>query len=85
MIKDLLRQLIQSNDFSAFEGLDGEAYKRSVCINYFTLKIKLSRSFCLTFEALCHIVITLLIFFALNSFSRINCSTALRQISSFDQ
>ena len=70
MIKDLPRKLIQSNDFSAFKGLDGEAYKRSVCINYFTLKIKLGRSLCLSFEAMCHIVITLLIFFALNYFSR---------------
>ena len=35
------------------------------------------------FKALFHVVITLLIFFALSFFSRIDYSTALRKISSF--
>ena len=45
-IKDLPGHLIQTEGFSAFEGLDEEVYKCSVCINCFTLKIKLGGSFC---------------------------------------
>ena len=55
LIKDLPRQLIQINDFSAFEGLDGEVYEHSVCINCFTFMNLNSVGDFIDFKALCHV------------------------------
>ena len=50
------------NGFSKFGGLNEEAYIGFLCIKHFTLIFKLGGSSFLTFEALCNIKVTLMIF-----------------------
>ena len=45
LIKDLLGQLIQTNDFSAFEGLDEEVYRCSSVLIDLHLRLSLVGAF----------------------------------------
>ena len=58
LVKDLLGQLIQIDDFTAFESLDEEIYR---CLSaLIDLHLGLSSvGALLTFEALCHVEVTL--------------------------